>query len=199
MVIVAGITAGVVYQGAGIQGKQELEGKEHEISVKDAEITDLKKTIADFEGRVPTDGDCPVVGGDSGLVCSTCHGIDQTKSFHDVVNIKLLSESKGQTPRICTTCHGSSPHNVHKKKLDNGQMDCNSCHVSAEGDYVVPQVPEGKLLVCEACHAFSGKPEDVGNYVSIHIVEGNRECDICHMGDPIKIHKRATEKLGVTQ
>jgi hypothetical protein len=58
---------------------------------------------------------------------------------------------------------------------------------------------EGKLLVCEACHAFSGEPEDVGNYVSIHVVEGNRECDICHMGDPIKIHKRATEQLGVIQ
>jgi hypothetical protein len=197
VVIVAGITAGVVYQGTGIQFQGELEEKEQEISHQAAIIKEHEDTIKEI-GDVPVDGDCPVVDGD-GLLCSTCHGIDQTKGFHSVENIKLLSEDKGQTPRICTTCHGSSPHNVHNKKLSSGEMDCNTCHVSAEGDYVVPQVPEGKLLVCEACHAFSGKPEDIGNYVSIHIVEGNRECDICHMGDPIKIHKRATEKLGVTQ
>ncbi len=76
-------------------------------------------------------------------------------------------------------------------------MQCETCHVTSEGDFRVPQVPEGKLLVCEECHAFSGKPEDVGNYISIHIIEAGKECSICHMGDPIKVHKKATEKLGL--
>jgi hypothetical protein len=196
VIIVAGISAAVAYQAGGVALQGTLEEKDQEISHRDSTITGLEKTIADLESR----SDEPVTPpGSSTLICSTCHDTDQTKSFHSVKDIKLLSEAKGQTPRICTTCHGSQPHNVHSKKLASGEMDCNTCHVSPEGDYVVPQVPEGKTLVCEACHAFSGKPEDVGNYVAIHIIEGNRECDICHMGDAVKIHKRATEKLGVPQ
>jgi hypothetical protein len=199
VIIVAGITAGVVYQGAGVTYQAELKEKDQALTRAEGTINELEGTIKTLEASV-TDVTTPATTGARGtLVCSTCHGTDQTKSFHSVENIKILSENKGHTPRICTTCHGSSPHNVHNKKLSSGEMDCNTCHVSPEGDYVVPQVPEGKLLVCEACHAFSGKPEDVGNYVSIHIVEGNRECDICHMGDPIKIHKRATEKLGASE
>jgi hypothetical protein len=199
VIIVAGITAGLVYQSAKVSVQGELEEKEQALAHAESVIKEKDSTISTLESRVSDVTVSSIEAGGSQLICSTCHGIDQTKSFHSVVNIKLLSESKGNTPRICTTCHGSSPHNVHKKKLDNGEMDCQSCHVSAEGDFVVPQVPEGKLLVCEACHAFSGKPEDVGNYVSIHVVEGNRECDICHMGNPIKIHQKATEKLGTIE
>ena len=176
-----------------------LETKEQEISHAKSTITEQQSTIKTLEASVENIA-LPTGGQASGtLLCSTCHDTDQTKGFHSVGDIKLISEAKGQTPRICTTCHGSQPHNVHSKKLSSGEMDCNTCHVSSEGDYVVPKVPEGKTLVCEACHAFSGKDEDVGNYVAIHIVEGNRECDICHMGDAVKIHKRATEKLGTVQ
>lgn len=125
---------------------------------------------------------------------SKCHDLDQTKSFHLMENIKMLEESRGENPRICTTCHGSLQHEVHQNKLSNGEIVCDTCHVSAKGDYMVAIVPEGKLLVCEACHAFSGKPEDVGNYISIHILEGNRECDICHGGDPHKLSRLGPEE-----
>ena len=197
-IIVAGITAGVVYQWSGQNYVSQIKEKDGEITQKKVEIKDLKNTVRSLEAASAA-GTAPAADTGGELICLTCHGIDHTKGFHDVGTIKLLGEKKGQTPRICTTCHGSSPHNVHKKKTDSGEMSCEDCHVNPEGDFITPQVPEGKTLVCEACHAFSQKPEDVGNYVSIHIVEGNRDCDICHMGDPIKIHKMATEKLGVIE
>ncbi len=193
MIIVAGITAVAAYQAGGMLAQGALTEKDSALAAAQSTIESQTETIAGLE-------ECPAGGGvvipvSGTLECSTCHDTDQTKGFHSVGQVKLLSESKGQTPRICTTCHGSSPHNVHGKKLSNEEMTCNTCHVSPEGDYIVPQVPEGHTLVCELCHV----PDDMGNYVSIHIVKANRDCSICHMGDAVKIHKRATEKLGTVE
>ena len=192
MIIVAGITAVAAYQGATMQVQGSLADKDSALAVAEDTIAGLESTVAGLE-------DCPAGAGGAAVVpvgtleCSTCHDTDQTKGFHSVGDIKLISEAKGQTPRICTTCHGSSPHNVHQKKVDSGEMECGTCHVSAEGDFEVPQVPEGHTLVCELCHV----PDDMGNYVSIHIVEANRDCSICHMCDAVKIHKRDNEALRV--
>ncbi len=190
LVAVAGITAVVVYIGIGLGYNAMLNSKEETIVTLQDQIYELE-----LEGPVSTP--CPGAAAEAEIACSTCHDLDQTKGFHDTNTIKLMGEAKGTTPRICTICHGTSPHNVHQKKLSTGEMECNSCHVSPEGDYIVPTVPEGKTLVCEMCHVRGKQPEDMGNYISIHIVEANRDCNICHMGDPVKVHKKATEKLGV--
>lgn len=183
------LTAGIVYQATGSKYEALLEEK-------DATIILAQSETPEPQGTTPTVVDKTVTVTE--LVCETCHDTDQTKGFHSVSTIVLLSDAAGQNPRVCTTCHGDGPHTVHQKKLSTGAMECGTCHVSPEGDYIVPQVPEGGLLVCESenCHV-SGPLEDSGNYVSIHIIEANRECKICHMGDPVKVHKKATEKLGI--
>lgn len=190
LVAVAGITAVVVYIGIGLGYNAMLNSKEET-------IVTLQDKIYELELESPVSTPCPGAA-EAEIVCSICHDLDQTKGFHDTNSIKLMGEAQGTTPRICTICHGSKPHDVHKKKTDSGEMSCEDCHVPEEGgDFETPQVPEGKTLVCEACHVGDKEPEDVGNYISIHIVEANRNCNICHMGDPVKVHKKATEELGV--
>lgn len=188
LLVVAILTGGIVYLVAESKYKALLEEKDVAIALAKAEA---KET--------PPQKAAPAVTVSTGteLVCEACHGVEQTKGFHTVNTVKLLDEAEGKTPRLCTICHGSSPHNVHQRKLSDGEMLCGDCHLSPEGDYVVPQALEGMLLVCEKCHPFGGQPEDAGNYISIHITEGNKECNICHMGDPIKVHKKATENLGI--
>lgn len=184
------LTAGIVYQATAMKYLDELKDKDAALATKDSKIAELQAQL----GKRPT----PTTA--TGVVdCTACHALDKTKAFHFVENIKRLDEVRNETPRICTTCHGANPHDVHKRKLDAQSMKCETCHVTATGDFVVPQAPEGKLLVCEACHAFSGKPDDVGNYVSIHIEEAGKGCTICHMGDAIKIHSKATENLGFVE
>lgn len=188
LLVVAILTGGIVYLVAESKYKALLEEKDVAIALAKAEA---KET--------PPQKAAPAVTVSTGteLACEACHGVEQTKGFHTVNTVKLLDEAEGKTPRLCTICHGSSPHNVHQRKLSDGEMLCGDCHLSPEGDYVVPQALEGMLLVCEKCHPFGGQPEDAGNYISIHITEGNKECNICHMGDPIKVHKKATENLGI--
>lgn len=189
LLVVAILTGGIVYLVAESKYKALLEEKDVAIALAKAEAKETPPQKAAPAVTVST--------GTELLVCEACHGVEQTKGFHTVNTVKLLDEAEGKTPRLCTICHGSSPHNVHQRKLSDGEMLCGDCHLSPEGDYVVPQALEGMLLVCEKCHPFGGQPEDAGNYISIHITEGNKECNICHMGDPIKVHKKATENLGI--
>ena len=190
-VLVVIVTAIFVYQIAGAKYSSDLKDKEAIIKSKESEIADLYSKLS----SKPVSAEDTVTK-PAEMVCTQCHDLEQTKGFHFVENIKKLGESKGKTPIICTTCHGESPHSIHEKKLTNKEMTCETCHVTENGTFEVPKVPEGKLLVCEKCHAFSGKPEDVGNYVSIHIEEGGKKCTICHMGNAVKIHEEATAKLG---
>lgn len=199
MLLFVAIAAGVGYQVNESKYKTLLTDKDAAIALKDSKIAELQKAkpVTAVEGKKTAAAATTVTSAGTKIVCTLCHDLKQTKGFHYVENIKLLDEGEGKTPRICTTCHGSVPHNIHQKKLAAGEMKCETCHVSPEGDFKIPQVPKGKLLVCEGCHAFSGKPEDVGNYIAIHIEEGSKTCGTCHMGNPVRIHKDATEKLGL--
>jgi len=181
------VTAVFVYQITGAKYSSALKDKDAIILSKDSEVSKLYTRLSSVEEGT-------AASKPSEIVCTQCHGLEQTKGFHFVENIKKLDESEGKTPKICTTCHGVSPHSIHERKLESKEMRCETCHVE-NGKFIVPQAPEGKLLVCEKCHAFSGKPEDVGNYVAIHIEEGGKKCSTCHMGDAIKIHEEATAKL----
>lgn len=139
-------------------------------------------------------------------LCISCHGngdIAFVKSFHYPAKIMKIDEEKGIKPRICITCHGQKVHEVHRIKLEKGDIICDTCH-KIKGEIIKPEAKEGMLLVCELCHA-------KGNYIEIHIggnilkyapidekwkksYELNNTCKICHFGKLSFIHKNVLER-----
>ncbi|MEE8168377.1 MAG: hypothetical protein V3T58_05850, partial [Candidatus Hydrothermarchaeales archaeon] len=84
------------------------------------------------------------------------------------------------------------PHSVHQGKIDAGAMKCDTCHVVG-GEFIMPaaDVGKGQVLVCQNC-----KFHLDGNYILVHIELAGKKCTVCHTGDVVDIHKRATSKLG---
>jgi nitrate/TMAO reductase-like tetraheme cytochrome c subunit len=85
------------------------------------------------------------------------------------------------------------PHHIHKQKLDQGVVECQTCH--GEGPKMnipKPDAEKGQVLVCQNCKFH---PEG-GNYITIHLELASKKCTTCHTGGIIKVHKDKTEKLG---
>jgi hypothetical protein len=88
-------------------------------------------------------------------------------------------------------------HSIHKRKLDEGSLSCDFCHVVGDSlDFTIPEVKSelGRVLYCqnEGCHDDEG-----GNYISIHVELRPFKCTTCHTGDLVNLHRGGTGVLGM--
>lgn len=211
-VLLLGLSLGIVILGLAISYTGAVNFSLYELVVEKPRIekpVDASQTLLPLMSN-PT-------------LCLSCHDKAQTKGFHIPAKIMKVDENKGLRRRICVDCHGTRgasateqmsdtdkirlqndssyrldsniPHAIHRKKVELGAMNCETCHGGKEGEIVIPlpDTSAGQILVCEKCHV----PKDNGNYIAIHVEYGSKTCNTCHTGNLVDIHKKATSKLGV--
>ncbi len=85
------------------------------------------------------------------------------------------------------------PHSIHKAKMEEGVMRCQTCHGNGTDLLVpMPDLARGQVLVCQNC---KDHPEG-GNYIIIHVEMAGKGCSLCHTGGIVNIHRNRTERLG---
>ncbi len=62
--------------------------------------------------------------------------------------------------------------------------------------FPMANLEDGQVLYCQNCKIESDPHPGDGNYIAIHVDKAGKECNVCHLGDLLEIHKRATAKLG---
>ena len=108
--------------------------------------------------------------------CTTCHSIHEAKSKEG----QLKGETQAET---CVQCHRKEVNKLHKSshmpvvggKMDDGKMECTSCH-NPHGSQNVKMLREGNSVAesCASCHA-----EKRGPFLFEHAV-GRENCVTCH-------------------
>jgi hypothetical protein len=129
-------------------------------------------------------------------ICMDCHGPEGADPDSQMTESRFIEWIEEES---YYRVKSEAVHGIHERKLKGEVLMCETCHLIKPGDptqlgiYLdIPKPNPGQILVCQLCHS----PSDPGNYIAVHIVYGHQDCNTCHTGDLLGIHKRATAKLG---
>ncbi|MEE9594637.1 MAG: hypothetical protein V3V92_04480 [Candidatus Hydrothermarchaeales archaeon] len=133
-------------------------------------------------------------------ICVDCHGPEGADPTEQMTDLKEIHYDPEPGVNGIFEVSVKVPHWIHKAKLLKRDMECMDCHIEdmESFDITFPKadVEDGQVLFCQNCKAESDPHPKRGNYIAIHVEKGGKKCTICHVGDVLDIHKRATEKLG---
>ncbi|MEE9594669.1 MAG: hypothetical protein V3V92_04650 [Candidatus Hydrothermarchaeales archaeon] len=129
-------------------------------------------------------------------LCPDCHGLEGADPDRQMTDPGEIRFDPNVSVNGLFRLSIDVPHYVHKEKLVSGELECGVCHFKDYSAFkvMIPEVDvsDGQILFCQNCKLH---PER-GNYIAIHVEVAGRACTICHTGDLLEIHRRATMELG---
>lgn len=134
-------------------------------------------------------------------LCPDCHGLEGADPNRQMTDPRDIQFDANVGVSGLFYMSKGIPHAIHKRILVSGEMECVACHLSDPEDYntfkmTIPKADteDRQILLCQNCKFH---PER-GNYITIHVEIAGKRCNICHTGNLLEVHKRATEKLGIS-
>jgi len=133
-------------------------------------------------------------------LCVDCHGPEGADPTKQMTNLRDIHYDP--TPGVNGVIEVSLkvPHWIHKARLLKDEMECYDCHIedldAFEVSFPKADVNDGQILFCQNCKVERDPHPERGNYIAIHVEKAGHKCTICHVGDVLDIHKRATSQLG---
>jgi hypothetical protein len=136
-------------------------------------------------------------------ICIDCHGpsaYDEEGNYlgwsaeMQMTPIEMITYDESTGPNGVFNFPNIVPHTIHKRLLDRLKViGCEDCHLLAT-EIQIPKADtnKGHVLVCQSCKYH---PEE-GNFIKIHVEDGGKGCQTCHLGDVLAVHKEKTLQLG---